>query len=110
MEKGSSVFERIFFCPGCGNAHGFRTRTWPMPKGLSKEDKKFFANKWIWNNNFELPTLTPSIHVQREIGRNAKNEPIYESICHSFVTAGKIRFLDDCKHDLKGQTVDLPDL
>jgi hypothetical protein len=30
--------------------------------------------------------------------------------CHSFVEAGRIRFLNDCWHDLKNQTVDLPDL
>lgn len=30
-------------------------------------------------------------------------------LCHSFVTDGKIQFLNDCFHSLKGQTVDLPD-
>jgi hypothetical protein len=31
------------------------------------------------------------------------------SICHSFVTDGRIQFLNDCTHSLAGQTVDLPD-
>lgn len=42
--------------------------------------------------------------IERKDGRikGAKDE-----ICHSFVTDGKIRFLNDCTHDLAGQTVDL---
>jgi len=29
--------------------------------------------------------------------------------CHSYVTDGRIQFLNDCTHDLAGQTVDLPE-
>lgn len=32
-----------------------------------------------------------------------------DEVCHSFVRAGKIEFLGDCTHALKGQTVPLPD-
>jgi hypothetical protein len=32
-----------------------------------------------------------------------------ERQCHSFVTDGKIQFLPDCYHSLKGQTVELPE-
>jgi len=31
------------------------------------------------------------------------------SVCHSFVTDGRIQFLTDCTHALAGQTVDIPD-
>jgi hypothetical protein len=31
------------------------------------------------------------------------------SVCHSFVTDGRIQFLGDCTHALAGQTVDLPE-
>ena len=31
-------------------------------------------------------------------------------ICHSFVKHGHWVFLDDCTHDMKGQTVPLPPL
>ena len=31
-------------------------------------------------------------------------------VCHSFVTDGRIQFLNDCTHALAGQTVDLPDM
>ena len=30
--------------------------------------------------------------------------------CHSFVTDGRIQYLDDCTHELRGQTIDLPDI
>ena len=30
-------------------------------------------------------------------------------VCHSFVTDGRIRFLGDCTHALKGQTVPIPE-
>lgn len=31
------------------------------------------------------------------------------NVCHSFVTDGKIRFLNDCTHDKAGQILDLPE-
>jgi hypothetical protein len=36
-------------------------------------------------------------------------EPI-PTVCHSYVTDGKIRFLDDCTHELAGKTVELEDV
>ncbi len=108
LQSGNSSFERLFFCPGCKNAHGFRSKEWPMPKGLSKEAIKLFQNKWSWNGDIEKPTLTPSIHIVKKIGLDKNNNPIYQTICHSFVRQGMIHFLNDCKHDLKGKTVELP--
>jgi len=32
------------------------------------------------------------------------------SVCHSYVTDGRIQFLADCTHALAGLTVDLPEL
>ena len=32
------------------------------------------------------------------------------SVCHSFITDGRIQFLGDCTHELKGQTVELPEV
>jgi hypothetical protein len=70
----------VFHCPGCGFGHAFK-------EGV-----------WQWNRDFEKPTITPSIL--------AVTPP--DKRCHSFITDGKIRFLPDCSHNLKGQTVDLP--
>ena len=68
----------VFFCPGCNCAHGFNSR-------------------WEWNNDFNSPTISPSI---LSIG---------EKRCHSFVKNGKIQFLNDCEHELKNKTVELPE-
>lgn len=57
---------------------------------------------WSWNGDAEKPTLHPS--VLTKFGRGGAQ------ICHSFVNDGKVRFLDDCTHELKGQTVDLLDV
>jgi hypothetical protein len=66
------------FCPGCKSLHVFDSR-------------------WTFNGSLELPTFTPSMLVS--------NGAI---TCHSYVTNGKIQFLNDSTHALSGQTVDLP--
>ena len=74
--------KHAFFCPGCGYAHWFSTE----------------AGRWTWNGDREKPTINPSVLT---IGVNP--------VCHSFVAQGKIRFLSDSTHKLKGQEVDLPE-
>ena len=81
--KGKVYFE----CPGCQEIHAVTV------------DDQGQGPKWRWNKSVEKPTFTPSILCR-------KNRP-NEERCHSFVTDGKIRFLQDCDHELKGQTVDL---
>ena len=95
----------MFWCPGCDGAHMVRVGEGDGPR-------------WGYNGNPEAPTFTPSILVRgtRPItdeehrlimsGTAVKTEP---TVCHSFVTAGRIQFLADCTHDLAGFTVDLPD-
>lgn len=56
---------------------------------------------WSWNHDTEKPTLSPSILT--DMGPDGPK-------CHSFVKNGKIKFLADCGHDLKNQTVDLLDV
>lgn len=70
-------------CPACGCAHQFNKR-------------------WSFNGDFKRPTFHPSMLVKSATATN-------KTICHSFVKDGKIEFLGDCTHALKGQTVDLPD-
>jgi hypothetical protein len=77
---GQQVY--AFECPGCGYGHIFE------------------VPRWTWNGSFDKPTFTPSLLCNQ-------HDPA--SRCHSFVTDGKIQFLSDCWHHLKGQTVDLPD-
>lgn len=56
---------------------------------------------WKWNGNIESPTFTPSLLV------NPGDE---SSVCHLFITNGKIEFLGDCFHNLRGTTVGLVDI
>lgn len=77
----------VFHCPGCGYGHPFEV---DAPNGAG----------WTWNLSKDRPTFSPSLLVSGQ-------DPATR--CHSFVTDGRIQFLDDCWHDLRGQTVDLPE-
>jgi hypothetical protein len=61
--------------------------------------------QWQWDGNVDAPTLSPSI-------RSSVNWPAEDGgpeVCHHFLKAGVLQFLGDCTHDLKGQSVPLPD-
>jgi hypothetical protein len=88
MRPGMLAFE----CPGCGSLHAVYTDQSNVVNGV--------VNQWTYNNNGNSPTFFPSVDVCRDDpGRR----------CHSWVSDGKITFLHDSFHNLKGQTVDLPD-
>lgn len=78
----------VFHCPGCGYDHPFH-----VGGDRAKHPQ------WSFNGSVDRPTFSPSLVVN-------KGRP---NCCHSFVTDGKIKFLDDSFHGLKGTTVDLPD-
>ena len=91
------------FCPGCKSLHHIYT-VMPTSSGA----------KWGFNGDFEKPTFTPSLLIYT--GKYVHGHEDYDdeglglsSICHSFITDGKIQFLADCTHELKNQTVELPD-
>jgi hypothetical protein len=84
---------RVYFnCPGCESRHTIMIA--PSSTGTTPV--------WTWNGSKEAPTFSPSLLVQ---GYDYKNE--VKQICHSFITNGRIKFLEDCTHSLAGQTVDL---
>lgn len=56
---------------------------------------------WTWNGDIEKPTLRPSVLTQ---GSNFEHENFR---CHTWVNDGQAQFLDDCNHELRGQTVDM---
>jgi len=60
--------------------------------------RHFVDDRWEFNDDYDNPTFKPSVLVTGE------------NRCHSFVTDGKIRYLNDCSHELAGQTVELPEL
>lgn len=82
-----------FVCPGCNSDHII-----PLAKG--KETKV----AWGWNGSVDMPTITPSILVNK-----GSANPLLP-ICHSYVTDGKIKFLADSKHALVGQTIEMADI
>lgn len=89
----ASLTHLVFHCPACKYGHNV----------LVNAEGTNTAHFWGWNGSLALPTFTPSILVRgNEFGGTSPR-------CHSFVTDGKIQFLSDCTHDLRGQTVDLPD-
>ena len=89
----------VFFCPGCKCGHWFKT-TPPEPQ-------------WTFNGDMENPTIRASILVHAHETILPENDTTGKVTmthrCHSMVTEGKIQFLDDCTHELRGKTVPLED-
>ncbi|GGF38066.1 hypothetical protein GCM10011321_31270 [Youhaiella tibetensis] len=108
-----------FWCPGCREAHQITVVDAPSRQGPV----------WGYNGNPDAPTFTPSVLVRgvRIEGGDEELDRILDTcklpedrermladkrintVCHSFVTDGRIQFLGDCTHALAGQTVDLPE-
>lgn len=81
--NGHVVF--MFHCPACECAHSVND-TW-----------KFISD------DLDNPTIRESVLSNGDL--SCPSAPR----CHSFVTDGKIHYLEDCTHKMAGQTVDLPD-
>lgn len=64
----------------------------PVIQSGPRKDK----NCWTWNGSTDKPTLKPSVLTN-----------ISPLVCHSYITDGKIKFLEDSTHEFKGQTLDL---
>lgn len=78
-----------WYCPGCKGGHGVPTQG---------------KNAWGWNQSTASPTLTPSVLVlAHETSPPFNPQPR----CHSFIRDGRLQFLDDCGHELAGQTVEM---
>lgn len=94
-----------YFCPACGEHH-------------------VLTANWTITGPAEFPTVRPSVLVRtghyaahgKEHGcwctHNAERvaegrDPVEFkcSICHSFITNGKIEYLNDCTHELAGQSI-----
>jgi len=76
----------LYMCPGCGYEHAFALRS----EGGHHD----------FNMDLDRPTVSPSLVQNFTPGR----------MCHSFIRNGMIQFLSDCWHELRGQTVELPEL
>lgn len=101
IEKGQAAF----YCDGCKRVHSINVGLVGSPK-------------WDFNDDEVKPTFTPSILSKYTHPKGYSNDnpaPINFSgeyitdVCHSFVTDGNIQYLDDCTHELAGQTIELPE-
>ena len=52
---------------------------------------------WTWNGDVDRPTLKPSIRTSDGQG----------TVCHTWITDGKVIFLGDSTHEFANQTLDL---
>lgn len=76
-----SRMDYMFYCRGCEAHHAYDPR-------------------WKFNGDLKAPTFTPSLLVTWPNG----------NICHLYVTNGKIQYLGDCWHELKGKTIEMEDV
>ena len=81
IKHNEKIVQYYFYCPGCREIHGF-------------------GRSWEFNGDLERPTVQPSL---------LRMDDKRETLCHSFIRDGRIRFLEDSKHELAGKEVDLPD-
>jgi hypothetical protein len=106
------VIAYVIECPACKCSHEFYTNCEGRPK-------------WSFDDNVESPTFSPSMLVRGQLypsgnawptddeyrrmrsGEQLKMKP---TICHSYVSEGKIQYLNDCTHSLAGKTVELPEM
>lgn len=72
-----------FHCPGCDMIH-------------------IVDSRWEFNGDLDNPTISPSLLVRYPTSGRV-------DICHSFILDGKIQFLSDCSHGMKGKTEEIPD-
>lgn len=73
----------------------------------------FSSDAHTFNGNVDKPTIIPSILCTGNVSAREKDIYPHDSKpinCHSYITDGKIQYLGDCWHELKGQTIELPDL
>lgn len=125
FEENGEVTGYMVFCPACNYGHLFNTKP-NNPNGVGRTQPT-----WTFNGDCEKPTFRASMLVKSvelpprdeatgefpkgpdgkilldATGRVAGTK---DTVCHSFVTDGKIQFLGDCTHKLAGHTVDLPDM
>ena len=67
-------------------------------------------DRWKFDGNVESPSFTPSVNESvNQPEMDGYRPEVKSSRWHFTVTKGKITYGDDCSHDLRGQTLILPD-
>lgn len=114
MKVKLSTYEGVkyveFKCPGCRDTHSL-----PVQTSQTKDGRR--RASWKFNGDVNKPTLMPSIHSKvgpiddpaYRVGDTGWDEKGMKG-CHFWLKEGRIEFLNDCTHDLKNQTVELPEI
>lgn len=91
----------LHWCPGCNEIHHY----W-----IDKPNES--GAQWTFNGNPEKPTFRESMLIRVPAVDNDCNiiPDKWESVCHYFVTDGRIDFCGDSTHPLVGQSAPLPEL
>lgn len=88
------------WCPACNSLHPFALET-----------RNHSGAIWTWDGDVDRPTFSPSMNIRiGPINPNGDAEERHIDVCHYFLRGGRIEFLGDCTHAMRGQTVDLPDM
>lgn len=94
-DHGRIYMQHMYWCPGCDMPHAVAVK--PGVNGIGAG--------WIFTGTLECPTYSPSQLTKYKYGPDQK-----QVICHTFIKAGQIQYLNDCTHAMAGQTVPLPPL
>lgn len=94
-DHGRIYTVHYYWCPGCDALHGVSINPGKNSNGAG----------WDFSGTLECPTYSPSELTTWDTGEEKTPHR-----CHTFIKDGQIQFLDDCTHNLKGQTVPLPPL
>lgn len=88
------------WCPACGEVHNFSLK--PTENGSC----------WRWNGNIVAPSFMPSMSITRMKPMDGKPQNAWPLVsrCHYWLKNGKLEFLADCTHRMKGVTMSLPPL
>lgn len=89
IKRNGTIVGYLFWCPGCQAYHRFQV----APAG---------PPAWDFNGDMDNPTFSPSLGIE------PKKDGGFD--CHLLLRNGELQFLNDCKHSLAGNTVQLPDL
>jgi hypothetical protein len=81
------------WCPACNEPHG-----------IAVTQRNRMGAVWTFNGNLDCPTFTPSVRCF-----TTEEDGTRTTLCHYFITDGRIVFCGDNPHALNGQTVELPD-
>lgn len=91
-----TFYAYAFLCPACNDSHIVTTAQTVSERQIPR---------WEFNGDMNKPTFSPSLRVQWTHG-----EKKIPRVCHSFLRNGNIEYCGDCTHELKGQTVELPEV